>query len=274
MRDDISLAQAIGLEGRAGIHQIDNHAGHVECGGKFHGAVQMHDFGIDAFGREMTPRDGRIFGRNTQMRTGCGLVMIAVLTGHPDRAGDGNAASANSKIERRIDVGIVEFHQHIGTANADLRATMRYKSRDIERAYAHHIDLGVERWKTQTACPFTNGAAILKKPCAFQHGAQRLEDTPLWQCQNERRIVQRRVLGIVTGFGGGFGYGIHHDIPVAQSCSVKNRAGARFLSGMQAVSPRAAGPCALATGGMAHAVMTISMARKAGGPATQSAAIR
>ncbi|ETC97359.1 hypothetical protein P792_16555 [Asaia sp. SF2.1] len=43
---------------------------------------------------------------------------------------------------------------------------------------------------------------------------------------------------------------------------------------MQAVSPRAAGPCELATGGMAHAVMTILMARKAGGPATQSVAIR
>ncbi len=93
--------------------------GEAQGGGQFHGAVEVDDIGVDAAAGVMAAGDVGIFGGHADARPG-GRVVAA---GGGRGLGDGDAAGADAEVERGVDLGIVEFHQHVGTGDADLTGT-------------------------------------------------------------------------------------------------------------------------------------------------------
>src|SRR6516162_10268648 len=65
--DMLDLDQIVGLERPAAGNEIDDAPAEPEGGGKLHGAGEPDAFGLDPTGREMTPRDLGIFGRDPDM---------------------------------------------------------------------------------------------------------------------------------------------------------------------------------------------------------------
>ncbi len=67
------------------------------------------------------------------------------------RLGDRDAADADAEVERGVDFRVVELHQHVGAANADLRRAERHEGRDVERPHPHHVELRVVGREAQPA---------------------------------------------------------------------------------------------------------------------------
>ena len=107
-----------------GLHEVDDQAGQAEAGGQLHGAVQVHHFGMDAAGGEMAAGDVGIFRRDPHPRPARADRRCRRSRG----LGDRDAAGADAEVERRVDFGVVELHQHVGAADADLRARRRRRT--------------------------------------------------------------------------------------------------------------------------------------------------
>ena len=67
------------------------------------------------------------------------------------RFGDRDAARADAEVERRVDFRIVELHQHVGAADAELRRAEGDEGGDVERAHAHHVERRVVGGEAQPA---------------------------------------------------------------------------------------------------------------------------
>ena len=89
--------------------------------------------------REMAARDLGIFGRDAHMAPARRIVALRILL----RRRDDEAAAADIQIERHIDFGIVEFHQHVVAGDAELRRAESDEGRDVEAAHADDVEPGV-----------------------------------------------------------------------------------------------------------------------------------
>ena len=65
-----------------------------------------------------------------------------VLCGHVGGLGHRHAAMADAEIDGRIELGIGELHQHVGSDDAELRGAVRDEGRDVEGADADQVDVG------------------------------------------------------------------------------------------------------------------------------------
>ena len=76
---------------------------------QLHRAAELNAFRLNPAGGEMTPRDGRIFGRDADVTPARRIVVRR----HLGRLGDGQPAAPDAEVERCVDLGIVELHQHV-----------------------------------------------------------------------------------------------------------------------------------------------------------------
>src|SRR5580658_7585807 len=110
-------------------------------------AVELDAFRLDPARGEVAPRDLRVLCCYPDMAR-----LTAVLARDPvDRRGHGNVAVSDLKIERRVDLRIVEFHQHVVTGDAELSRAEGDKSRDIETPQADQIEIGLAGREAQPA---------------------------------------------------------------------------------------------------------------------------
>ena len=100
--------------------------------------LQLDAFRLDAARGEMAARDLRILGGDAHMAPAPGIVVPDILLGR----GDDHAADADVEVERHVDLGIVEFHQHVVAGDAEMRRAEGDEGRDIEIAHADHVEVG------------------------------------------------------------------------------------------------------------------------------------
>src|SRR5438045_9384457 len=89
----------------------------------------------------------RVSCREPVMVPAPGLLLAGFLL----RGRDSHAAVADIEVERRVDFGIVEFHQHIVAGDADLRSPKGDKARNVETADADKIEPGIGSREPQFA---------------------------------------------------------------------------------------------------------------------------
>ncbi len=114
-------------------------------GRQFHRPVQLDAFRLDSAARKMALGEVRILGRDTHMAPARGIV-------HRDqrlRRGDGKPALADLEVERRIELGIVELHDHVAARNAEMGGTEGDEGRHVERPHAHDLDARLGRREAQ-----------------------------------------------------------------------------------------------------------------------------
>jgi len=145
--DHLGLHQAVGFQGGAGLHQIDDQPREAEAGGEFHGARQFHHLGLHAAGGEVAAGDGGVFARHPHAGPAGGIVR----PGGGQRFRHRDAAAADAEIERGVDFRVVEFHQHVGPADPERGGAEGDEGGDVERADPDHIKAGFVGGKAQPA---------------------------------------------------------------------------------------------------------------------------
>src|SRR4051812_17973142 len=107
--DVLDLDQAVFLERAPRIDQIDDAVAEAERGCELHGARQFHALRLHAARGKVLARHLGILGGDADVAPAPRIVAAR----HLDRLGDGQAALADAEIDRRVDLGIVELHQHV-----------------------------------------------------------------------------------------------------------------------------------------------------------------
>src|SRR3546814_4970106 len=60
---------------------------------------------------------------------------------HCGGLGHGDTAAPDTEIDRRVDIGIVELHQHVGAGDAELRRAEGDEGRDVEAAHPNDAEI-------------------------------------------------------------------------------------------------------------------------------------
>ncbi len=95
-------------------------------------AIQFDAFRLDSASGEMAAGDFRVFGRHPDMAPAARVFLAGLVLRRCDR----HSAMPDIEVERRVDLGIIEFHQHVIAGDAELRRAERDKAGDIEAADA------------------------------------------------------------------------------------------------------------------------------------------
>ena len=98
---------------------------------------ELDAFGLDAARGEMPARDLGIFGGDAHMAPAPRIVAAR----HLGRLGDREPALADAEIDRRVDLRIVELHQHVGAGDAEMRRAEGHEGRDVEAADADDVEV-------------------------------------------------------------------------------------------------------------------------------------
>ena len=129
------------FERGAGLHEIDDLPAQADARRQLHGAAELDAFGLHAARGEMAAGDLGIFGGDAHMAPARGIVAAGILLGRRDD----EAAVPDLEIERRVDLGIVELHQHVVAGDAEMRRAEGDEGRDVEVAHADDVEAG-RRW--------------------------------------------------------------------------------------------------------------------------------
>src|ERR1051325_1748998 len=145
--DMLDLDQSVGRQRGAGLHQIDDVTAETELWRQLDRAVELDALGLNAASREMPPGNLGIFCRDPDMAPAPRILLAGFLLWSRDR----HTAMADIEVERRIDFGVVEFHQHVVPGDAELRRAERDKARNIETVDADKVEPGIRRREAQFA---------------------------------------------------------------------------------------------------------------------------
>src|SRR5258707_14817671 len=145
--DVLDLDQAVVLERAARIDQVDDAVAEPQRGRQLHGARQLHALGLYAARGEVAARHLGILGGNADVAPAARIVAAR----HLGRLGDGQPALADAEIDRRIDLGVVELHQHVGAGDAEGRGAEGHEGRHVEGAHADDVEIVVIGGEAQLA---------------------------------------------------------------------------------------------------------------------------
>ena len=109
--------------------------------------VELDAFGLHAARGEVAARDLGIFGGDADVAPAPRIVAAR----HLDRLGDREPAIADAEIERRVDLRIVELHQHVVAGDAEMRRAEGDEGRDVEAAHADDVEVGMVGREAQLA---------------------------------------------------------------------------------------------------------------------------
>src|SRR5271165_29432 len=111
------------------------------------------------------------------------------------RRRDGEAAMPDIEIERRIDLRIVEFHQHIVAGDAELCRAEGDKSGGIEAADADQVETGLAGSKAELPRRGVLECGLRLDADFAQQRHHLAEDTPVRQCHDQRIAADGPGLG-------------------------------------------------------------------------------
>ncbi len=156
---------------------------------QLHGAVELDALGLHAARREMPARDLRICGGDAHAAPARGLVLLRDLP----RRRDHEPAMADLEIERRVDLRVFEFHQHVVAGDAQMRRAESDEGRHVEIAHAHDVEVPVVGLEAQLARVLVIELGLDLDARAPHESHDLTEDAALGQRQNQRLI---RAIGL------------------------------------------------------------------------------
>ncbi len=186
VEDAAGFHQPVLAQGGAGRDEIDDPPGKPQRGGDLHRAVQLDAFGLDAAALEMAAGEVGIFGRDAQMAGAIDALRSLARLGHRQ------AAMADVEIDRRIEVGVVEFLDHVGTDDAQLRRAMRDEGRHVEGAHADQPHVVARRGEGQRAVALVVEPILGHHAGARHHGQRLVEDAALGNGEGEALVHDGR----------------------------------------------------------------------------------
>src|SRR3954454_11478755 len=137
--DVLDLDQAVVTQRAAAVDKVDDAMAEPERGRQLHRARELDALRLHAARGEVAARDLRILGGNAHVAPAPRIVAARHLGGLCDR----QPALADAEVDRRVDLGVVELHQHVGAGDAEMGGTERHEGRDVERAHADDIEVGM-----------------------------------------------------------------------------------------------------------------------------------
>ena len=143
----LDLHQPVGLERRAGGHEVDDTLAKAEARRQLHGAGELEALGLDAAPGEVTPGDLGIFGGDAHM----GPARRVVARHHLGGLRHHHPAAADAEVEGRVDFRIVEFHEHVVAGDAELGAAEGDDGGDVEGAHANDVERRIGGGKLELA---------------------------------------------------------------------------------------------------------------------------
>src|ERR1700730_10635708 len=143
--DRLDLDQTIGFECGAGLDEIDDMTGEAETGRELDRTVELDAFGLHAARREVAAGDLRVLCRHPNVARAYDIVVLDAV----GRRGHREAAMTDIEVEWSVNLGIVEFHQHIIAGDAELSGAEGDESGRIETADADQIETGLACGKAE-----------------------------------------------------------------------------------------------------------------------------
>src|SRR5208282_5778604 len=109
--------------------------------------VELDAFRLNPTRGEMTAGDLRVFRPDPDVTR-----PAAVLARNPvGGRGDGDMAMSDIEIQRRVNLGVVELHQHVVAGNAELSRAKGDKGCNVEAAHADQVEPGLAGGKAEPA---------------------------------------------------------------------------------------------------------------------------
>src|SRR5580658_4499795 len=133
--DALDLDEAVGAQRRSRLDEVDDLAAQADARRELHGAIELDALRLDAARREMPARDLRVLGGDAQLAPARRVVAAEIL----GRRRDDETAMPDLQVERRVDLGVFELHQHIVAGHADMRRPESDEGRDVEIAHADDV---------------------------------------------------------------------------------------------------------------------------------------
>ena len=135
----------------------------------------------------MLTGDLRVFGGNANMAPPCRVVLFAEIL----LLGDHHAAIANSQIQRRINLRVVEFQQHVLPGNTELGRAKGDKRRDVERPDPQYRQIGNIGREFQLALVLVLKRCFGLYPGPAEHRQKFLQNSPLGH-RDAQGFIRRR----------------------------------------------------------------------------------
>ena len=204
VEDARGLDQPVLLQRLPAGNEIDDPARQPKLGRYLHRAVELDAFRLNAALFEMAAGEVGIFGRDAQM------ARSARPFGRALRFGDGEVAVADIEIDRRVELGIIEFLDHVRPDDADLRRAMGDEGGDVEGAHADQPHIVAARAEGQRAVGLVVERVVGHHARARHHRQGLVEDPPLGHGEGQRggwRLFGHRARQIGSGGAKGKHYG-------------------------------------------------------------------
>ena len=164
-------------------HQIDDAPAEPQSGRQLHRPRQPDAFGLHAAGGKMAPGDLGVFGRDADMAPARRIVGLGERGGLRHR----EPAAADLQIDRGVDLGIVEFHQHVAADDAQRRGAEGDEGGDIEAAHPDDLDLRPAGAEAELAALGIVEGGLGADAGARQERHHLRQDPTLGQGQDQRR---------------------------------------------------------------------------------------
>ena len=136
-------------------------------------------FGLHTCGFEMAAGEAGVLGRDPEVAGAAGFVRVI------GAARDRQAAQPDAEIDRRVKIGVVEFLDHVGADDPDLRRAMGDEGRDVEGAYADHPHVIAGACKGERAAFGIVEFRIRLHPGARHHRQRFIKDAPLGDSEGQ-----------------------------------------------------------------------------------------
>src|SRR5487761_345509 len=188
--DVLDLDEAVFTQGLAGGDEIDDASRQSHRRREFHRAVELDAFGLDAAARKVPSRDLGIFGGDAHRAPARRIVVAEILR----RRRDDEAALADAEIERRIDLGVLELHQHVAAGDTHVCATEGDEGGDVEIAHADDVEIAVIGAEAELARVRVVELALDFDSGTPHHRHHLVEDAPFRQRQDQRFVTEQRSL--------------------------------------------------------------------------------
>src|SRR5262245_22242504 len=137
--DVLDLDQAVIAQRATRIDQVDDAMAEAERRCELHGTRKLHAFGLHAARGEVAARNLEILGGDAHMAPAPGIVAV----GHLRRPRHREPALADAEVDRRVDLGVVELHQHIIARDAEMGRAEGHEGRHVEGAHADDVEIGM-----------------------------------------------------------------------------------------------------------------------------------
>jgi hypothetical protein len=101
-------------------------------------------------------------------------------------------AGTDAEVERRVQFAVIEFHQHVGAADADLRRTMGDEGGDVEGPDADHVEPRVGAFEAQAPAVLVDQVLRRGDAGAGEDRAELGQDAALGDGEDQRAGIRRR----------------------------------------------------------------------------------